>query len=104
MRNIILYNCLENFLLFAMLLNSVIYPSVSSAFYFLSAMGLTAISMNKDEKKVKLKFDLSIALLVISAGIMITKGVFLIMLNNEGVLSLSKDERLLYDSLGIRID
>lgn len=103
-RNVIFFNCLENFLLFLMLLINIMYPNASSALYLIFAFVFTASSLAKEEKKVMLKFVLSIALLVIGALIILAKGFVLIKLNHEGEISLSADERLLYDSLGIRID
>ena len=87
-----------------MLLNSVIYPSATSALYYLMTLAFTGISLSKEKKKVKLKFALSIGVLVISCLILVAKGLALILLNNEGEINLTSDERLLYDSLGIRID
>ena len=69
----------------------MIYPSASSALYFVFAMGLTAMSMTKEEKKVKLKFVLAISFVIISLGLLVTKGVYLIMLNNQGDITLSLD-------------
>jgi hypothetical protein len=66
--SIILCNCTENFILFLMLLNSVIYPSVSSAVYFIFAMILTMMSMQRNEKTVNTKFIIAILLLVIAFG------------------------------------
>jgi hypothetical protein len=50
--SILLYNCFENFVLFMMMLNSVIYPSASSATYFIFALVLTLLSLTRDEKTV----------------------------------------------------
>lgn len=101
---VIVSNIAENMVLFLMLLNSVIYPSVSSAIYLVVTMSLTGISLTRDKKKVQFKYGLSIASLVVTVLIMIAKGVTLILLNHEGEIYLSSDERLLYDSLGVRID
>jgi hypothetical protein len=43
-------------------------------------------------------------LLVVAIALTITKGVILILLNNDGPLVLNSDERYFYDSMGIRID
>jgi hypothetical protein len=43
-------------------------------------------------------------LLVVAIALNITKGVILILLNNEGTLVLDSNERYFYDSMGIRID
>jgi hypothetical protein len=43
-------------------------------------------------------------LLVVAIALTITKGVILILLNNDGLLVLNSDERYFYDSMGIRID
>jgi hypothetical protein len=98
------YNLIENTFLFISLLNSVLYPSASTAIYYIFTIGLTLTSMTREEQKIKLKFIFAILFTLIAFGIMITKGVFLILLNNEGDIRLSSDERMLYDSLGIRID
>lgn len=79
---IIMYNCIENSLLFVIMLNSVIYPSASFALYYLFALGITALSLSKDNKTIKLKFILSIALAVSSITIAVGKGLILIKLNN----------------------
>lgn len=50
--SILLYNCFENLVLFMMMLNSVIYPSASSAAYFVFALVLTLLSLTRDEKTV----------------------------------------------------
>ena len=101
---IFLYNCLENFLLFLVLLNSVIYPCASAGIYFLFAMGFTAISMVSEEKKARLKQVFSLFMALLAFGIIVGKIVFIVMLHKQGELSLTDDERLLYDSLGISID
>lgn len=90
-RKVFVYNSLENFLLFLMLLNSVIYPSATTAFYYIFTMAMTAISMVKDKKKVQLKFGLAIATLVISFMILVGKGFVLIMLNHDGEITLTND-------------
>jgi hypothetical protein len=85
------FNIIENFLLFLTLLNSAIYPSASSSFYFLFAMGLTLESMVRDQKRIKTKFIIAIILALLSFGIMITKGIFLIILNDGEDLNLDKN-------------
>jgi len=45
-------------------------------------MGLTLESMVRDQKRIKTKFIIAIILALASFGIMITKGIFLILLNN----------------------
>lgn len=86
------------------MLNSVIYPSASSATYFIFVLILTLLSLTRDEKTVKIKFIIGIILLVVAIASAIAKGVILILLNNEGPLVLNSDERYFYDSMGIRID
>ncbi len=49
---ILMYNCFENLLLFLMMLNSVIYPSATSALYFVFTLTLTMISMTRNQKTV----------------------------------------------------
>ena len=100
----LIYNSFENFVLFLMVRNSVIYPSASSALYFVFAMALTLMSLTRDQKIVQIKFIIGLVLLVLAMAWGVTKGVILVLLNNEGPLVLSSDERYLYDSLGIRID
>lgn len=101
----IFYNCLENFLLFIVLLNASIYPSASAGLYFAYCLGMTALSLSNEERRVLLKFGVSILMTVVTFGILLAKGYLLIKLNNTGQdLDLSRDDRLLYDSLGIRID
>jgi uncharacterized membrane protein YhaH (DUF805 family) len=102
--SIILYNFAENAILFLTLLNSVIYPSASTAVYYVLAIFLTLMSLVRELKVIKLKFIMAILFLVASVSLMVTKGVFLILLNNKGYITLTPDERLLYDSIGIRID
>lgn len=89
--SVLLYNCFENFVLFLMMLNSVIYPSGSSATYFITALVLTLFSLTREEKTVQMKFIIGIVLLVIAIALTITKGVILILLNNEGTLVLNSD-------------
>jgi hypothetical protein len=72
----------ENLVLFLVLLNSIVYPNACSGLYFLFALSLTALSLTKEEKKAKLKFVLAICLALISAGLGVTKGAYLIMLND----------------------
>lgn len=50
--SILIYNCLENLLLFMMMLNIVIYPSATSALYFVFSLILTMISLTRNEKTV----------------------------------------------------
>ena len=73
-----MYNCIENSLLFIIILNSVIYPSASFALYYMFALGATALSLSKVKKIIKLKFILAIALAVISITIAVGKGFILI--------------------------
>jgi hypothetical protein len=87
-----------------MMLNSVIYPSASSATYFIFALVLTHLSLTRDEKTVQIKFIIGMLLLVVAIALTITKGVILILLNNDGPLVLNSDERYFYDSMGIRMD
>lgn len=75
---IMMYNCIENSLLFIIMLNSVIYPSASFALYYMFALGATALSLSKVKKIIKLKFILAIALAVISITIAVGKGFILI--------------------------
>ena len=102
--SILIYNCFENFVLFLMMLNSVIYPSVSSASYFILALVLTILSLTRDEHTIKFKFIIGIILFGLSIALGIFKGVMLILLNDQGTLVLSSEDRYFYDSIGIRID
>jgi hypothetical protein len=43
-------------------------------------------------------------LLLVAIALGITKGVILILLNNEGTIVLDSNKRYFYDSMGIRID
>ena len=79
-----MYNCIENFLLFALLLLSVIYANLGSAIYFVITLILTAFSMSKSEAKVKLKFALSILIIIISFLILICKYSLINLLFNIG--------------------
>ena len=67
-----------------MLLNSMIYPSVSSAVYFIFTMTLTMMSLKRNEKTINTKFIIAIVFLLMAFGQSIAKGVFLIILNHEG--------------------
>jgi len=80
----ILYNCLENGLLFLVLLNSTIYPSASSGLYFCYCIIMTAFSLSNTEGRAKLKFWLSVLILVTTFAVLIAKGYFLIKLNSSG--------------------
>ena len=91
-RRMIMYNCYENIILFMVLLNSVIYPSASSGLYYIYALVMTALSLTNEERKIKLKFGLTVCIIVLSFAIIISKGLFLIMLNNTGLdLDLTQD-------------
>ena len=72
--------------LFITLLNSVMYPSASTALYFLFAMGLTLESMTRDEQRIKVKYIVSIMFTFAAFAIMVSKGVFLILLNEDADL------------------
>lgn len=52
---ICLYNCIENFLLFLMLLNSSFFSNAFTTVYFVVAMYLTFNTLVKDEKFVRNK-------------------------------------------------
>jgi len=80
----IVYNCLENFLLFFVLLNSSIYPSASTGLYFAYCLGMTALSLANEERKVLIKLWASILMIVVTFGIILAKGYLLIKLNNTG--------------------
>ena len=82
----------------------MIYPCATSAVYYLSALGFTAFSLSRNEKVIKLKFYLAILFTLVALGFLVTKGFFLIKLNNEGEITLTPEERTFYDSMGIRID
>lgn len=60
------------------MLNSLIYPSASFALYYMFALGITALSLSKDNTTIQLKFILSIALALISIIIAVGKGFILI--------------------------
>ena len=90
-RQIFIYNVLENIALFITLMNSVVYPSASTALYFLFAMGLTLESMTRDEQRIKVKYMVSILFTFAAFSIMVAKGIFLIILNDEGDLQLTRD-------------
>lgn len=84
------------------MLNSVVYPNFGTALYFLYVLALTGLCLAKDEKKIKLKQFLSIAVIFIAFAILVTKIVFLIDLKGES-FTLSEDDILLYRSSGIYI-
>jgi hypothetical protein len=67
-------------------MNSLFYPNGSTALYFLFAMGLTLESMTRDEQKIKVKYIISILFTFTAIAIMVSKGVFLIILNDDGDL------------------
>ena len=85
----LIYNSFENFQLFLMILNSVIYPSASSALYFVFATALTLISLTRNQNIVQIKLIIGLVLLVLAMAWGVTKGVILILLNNKGPLVLS---------------
>ena len=63
----------------------------SSALYFVFAMALTLMSLTRDQKIVQIKFIIGLVLLVLAMAWGVTKGVILVLLNNEGPLVLSSE-------------
>jgi hypothetical protein len=58
------------------------YPSASTALYFLFAIGLTLESMAKNEQRIQVKHIVSILFTFAAVTVMVSKGVFLIILND----------------------
>jgi hypothetical protein len=58
------------------------YPSASTALYFLFAIGLTLESMAKNEQRIHVKHIVSILFTFAALTVMVSKGVFLIILND----------------------
>lgn len=102
-RGIILYNCIESFLLILSLLNSVVYPNIGTSVYFVFSLFLTALCLTRDEKKIRIKQIFSIAIMVIAVGISITKTVFIVNLHKQGQIRLDEDDTLMYKTCGIYI-
>jgi hypothetical protein len=58
------------------------YPSASTALYFLFAIGLTLESMAKNEQRIQVKHIVAILFTFAALTVMVSKGVFLIILND----------------------
>ena len=58
------------------------YPSASTALYFLFAIGLTLESMAKNEQRIQIKHIVAILFTFAALTVMVSKGVFLIILND----------------------
>ena len=80
-RGMVIFNCLEPFMLFLLMLNSLIYPNFPSAIYFSCSIFLTFMCLHKSEKKIKLKQILSIGMMVFSILVLILKTVFIVNLH-----------------------
>ena len=85
------------------MLNSIFYPNIGTAVYFVLSIFLTALCLSKDEKKIKLKQILCISIIAISLGILITKAVFIVDLNSDVDLTLDSDDALMYKTSGIYV-
>jgi integral membrane sensor domain MASE1 len=84
----VIFNCLEPILIILLMLNSVFYPNFGTAVYFLFSLLLTSLCLNKDEKKIKMKQMLSIAIIGLSVAILITKAIVIVDLHKQGELDL----------------
>jgi hypothetical protein len=58
--------------------NAIFYPNAVSAVYFLYAMGLTLLSLSKNEKKVKIKCIFSLIIMVVAIAAIIIKTVYIV--------------------------
>lgn len=103
-RKMVVYNCLEPFFLSVLMLNAVFYPNLVTAFYFTVSLALTSLSLRKEEKKIKLKQVLSLAMIGISIAVLVAKAVFIVDLHKqEDLLLLDPDDVLMYRTSGIYI-
>jgi integral membrane sensor domain MASE1 len=84
----VIFNCLEPILIILLMLNSVFYPNFGTAVYFLFSLLLTSLCLNKDEKKIKMKQMLSIAIIGLSVAILITKAIVIVDLHKQGEIDL----------------
>ena len=71
--SIVSFNYYEAIIIFLLLLNAVIYPNFISAGYFIYALTLISMAMTRDNEIIKIKFYLSIAMIILSVIIGVSK-------------------------------
>ncbi len=103
-RNMVIFNCIEPFFLTLLMLNAVFYPNLVTAVYFVVSLLLTSLCLCREEKKIKLKQVLCLAMIGISIAVLIAKAVFIVDLHGQDdLLQLDPDDVLIYRTSGIYI-
>jgi hypothetical protein len=86
------------------MLNSVVYPNIISAVYFLHALLLVWLMMTRVDRVIKSKFYISIMMILAALAALVGKSVIVyFMWKNKRIPTFTTDDILFYKNFGILI-
>lgn len=87
-----------------MMFNSIISPNYINSFYFIFAILMTMVSMTRNIGTIKVKFSLSITMIVLSIAVLATKCVLVfLMLKDRKIPDYTANDIMFYKNIGIII-
>ena len=101
---IVTYNLIEPILLILALIDSVCYPNIATAVYFVCVIFFTLMMLSKDTTQIKLKQVISIGLIVLTFAAVVAKTVKVVELHKLGEFKLDESDVLWYKTLGIYVE
>lgn len=78
-----IYNSLENIVIFLLMLNAVFYPNYPSILYFVVSFILTVFSLSKKLGRIQFKKGLAILLIIAALAFLSTKTYYLVSYRNS---------------------
>ena len=100
----LLYNSLENLVIFFLLLNALFYPNFVSAAYLVYALFLTLMSLTKSEAKIKMKMAFSLVIILIALASITTKVVYIVKYKHDSPPEWSPSQIAEIKSFGFYIE